>query len=158
MAPQRSELSDKILHNNKILQLNLLSTTQVDLTRTRHNAQRPHEVSTPFHFSHQMILPSLSTGKNPLKTPQKESNCLSATTFSGKNVKKPLFLDFTMQVQLVKITPETWKWLSLLVDSGQVPPPGKTIDYEFQAKIVLKCNSYWAKTHLYIFVIVLVNK
>ena len=40
-----------------------------DLTKTSHKAQPPHEVSTPFHCSHQIILPSLYTGKNPLKLP-----------------------------------------------------------------------------------------
>ena len=41
-----------------------------DLTKAHHKAQPPLEVSTPSHCSHQMILPSLSTSKNPVKSPQ----------------------------------------------------------------------------------------
>ena len=36
--------------------------------------------------------------------------------------KHPIFLDVTLQVQLVKNAPKTWKWLSILVDFGQASP------------------------------------
>ena len=52
-----------------------------DLTKTHHKAQPPLEVSTPFHCSHQMFLPSLSTSKYPLKSPQKQSSYLSTPFF-----------------------------------------------------------------------------
>ena len=82
-----------------------------DLTKTHHtislNHKPPHEVSTAFHCYHQMILPSLFTCKFPLKLPQKVSNYISTTIFSGRLMKIPLFLDFTMQVQLVKNPPKT---------------------------------------------------
>ena len=81
-----------------------------ELTKNHRKASPPHEASTKFDCSHQMILPSPSTSKNPLKSPQKESNYLSITTFSGRLVKvHPFFLDFTLQVQLVKYTLKTWK-------------------------------------------------
>ena len=54
-----------------------------DLTKIYHEAQPPHEVSTPFHCSQQMTLLSPFTCNNPLKLPQKESNYLSTTTGSG---------------------------------------------------------------------------
>ena len=40
-----------------------------DLTKIYHKTQPPHEVSTPFRCSHQTILSSLFTCKNPLKLP-----------------------------------------------------------------------------------------
>ena len=78
-----------------------------DFTKAHRKAQQPHEVSTPFHCSHQMILPSLFTNKNALKLPQKVSNYISTAISSGGLVKTPPFLDSTMQVQLVKNTPKT---------------------------------------------------
>ena len=109
---------------NEILQLTLqhvfsqIHYPRGDLIKKHHKAQPPHEVSTKFHCSHQMILQSPSTCKNPLKSPQKESNYLSTTNFSGGLVKPPFFSGFfqifTMQNSLSK-TP-------LLVDFGQVPP------------------------------------
>ena len=71
---------------------------------------RPHRLDrTPFHCSPQMILPSHFTSKNPQKLPHKVSNYNSTTIISGRLVKTPLFLDCTMQVQLVKNTPKTCK-------------------------------------------------
>ena len=46
---------------------------------------------------------ALFTRKNPLKFPQKESNYFSTTTYHWLTCENtPVFLDFTMQVQLVK--------------------------------------------------------
>ena len=67
-----------------------------------------------------------------------------------------------MQVQLVKLNPITLKWLSLLVDFGQVLPPGERDRFwsssQESTQMTFECNSYWAKNHSYIFVIVWVNK
>ena len=84
------------------------------MTKNHHRAHPSHEVGTPFHCSHQMILPSLSTSKNCLNSPLKESNYLSTTTFSGRLVKTPPFF----QISLCRYR------YSLLVDFGQVPPLG----------------------------------
>ena len=80
-----------------------------DLAKNHHEAQPPHELSTPFHCSHQMILPSLSTGKNPLKSPQKESNYHFTTTFSGRLVKTPSVSRFHYAGTASQNTPKTWK-------------------------------------------------
>ena len=79
------------------------------LTETHRKAQPPHKVSTPFHCFHQMILPSLFTSRDPLILPEKCQITSSQPLLVLDWWKHPLFLDFTMQVQLVKNTHKTWK-------------------------------------------------
>ena len=89
------------------------------MIKKHHKAQPPHEVSTKFHCSHQMILQSPSTSKNPLKSPQKESNYLSTTNFSGGLVKPPFFLDFS-RFSLCRTACQKHPYWWILVKS----PPG----------------------------------
>ena len=96
-----------------------------DLTKTQHKAKPPHEVSTPFHCSDQMILPSLFTGKNPLNLALKMANYISTTTFTLVVLdlwKHPSFLISLCRTSWSKSPLKLEKWLSLLVEFGQVPP------------------------------------
>ena len=64
-----------------------------DLTKIYHKAQPPHEVSTPFHCSHQMILPSLYTCKNPPNYHKNNQNTSLKVKqlFIGRHVKTSPF-------------------------------------------------------------------
>ena len=90
--------------------------------KTHHVAHLPHEVSTPFHRSHQMINHPSSLAKI-LSKRLKKCQITSPHSFLVVDVwKYPLFLAFTMLVQLVRNPLKFDTWLSLLVDFGQVPP------------------------------------
>ena len=95
------------------------------MTKIYHKAQPPHEVSTPFHCSHQMILPSLYTCKNPPNYHKKNQNISLKVKplFSGRHVKTSPFSIFPLcRYSWPKAPLKLEKWLSLLVDFGQVPP------------------------------------
>ena len=78
--------------------------------------------SNPIHCSHKMLLPSFSPGKIPLNYMYLKK--CQITIFSGRLVKTPLlFLDFTMQVQLVKNTPQTRKMAEPIGGFWSSPPP-----------------------------------
>ena len=76
--------------------------------------------SNPIHCSHKILLPSFSPGKIPLNYLKK----CQITIFRGRLVKTPLlFLDFTMQVELVKNTPQTRKMAEAIGGFWSSPPP-----------------------------------
>ena len=66
--------------------LNGPSSQRVDLTKIHRKAQPPHEVSTTFNCSHQMILPSLSIISNAKKIVKLP---LHKQLLSGLPVKNP---------------------------------------------------------------------
>ena len=85
-----------------------------DLTKNHHKAQPQHSTALTTWFYQ-----SLSTGNNPLKSPQKESYYLFTTTVSGRLLKTPPFFYISLCRYCLSISPlKLGKWMSLLVDFG----------------------------------------
>ena len=97
-----------------------------NLTKIHRRAQTSHEVSsTPsFHCFHQWFFHPFWLAEIPSNYHERRQIISPHQIFTVVDKRKPLYLDYTMQVQLAKNTSKTWKkWLNLLLDFGQVPPP-----------------------------------